>query len=406
MATASTRAPEYPAPEPSAPERVRFATVEGLRAVAALCVFVLHVSETRYGGSNYVAVGLDRYARAFFDELAIGVPIFFAISGFVLYRPFVARHVAADAEPSVRSYAARRVLRIYPAYVVALVGTVALFGHQVVLHGTGRWLANLTLVQSYVPGAQGTRTVFMGMLQAWTLVVEITFYATLPLLAYAVRRASRTEALRSHWTALGLVLAAGIAARAWDAFAVPPRWVTVLPVYLPLFVIGMALAVASAGIAHGHAAPRVIDWAARHPGWCVTVAVAAFLTSTVIADVVEGAHLAITTQPQWETELQFVLQMVTVAGLLIPAVIGVERGGRVRRTLSSRVAVFLGAISYGIYLWHWAVIRWLAANWFGASSGQTMLKVTIVGLPATIAIAYASYRVVERPLMNLSKRVN
>ena len=73
----------------------RFDCVQGLRAVAALAVFLIHVSETRYSsGFGYHAVGIDRYVRAFFDELAVGVPIFFAISGFVMYRPFVDRHLA------------------------------------------------------------------------------------------------------------------------------------------------------------------------------------------------------------------------------------------------------------------------------------------------------------------------
>jgi peptidoglycan/LPS O-acetylase OafA/YrhL len=94
-----------------------------------------------------------------------------------------------------------------------------------------------------------------------------------------------------------------------------------------------------------------------------------------------------------------------VAGLIVPAVLALHQGGRVRATLGSRVAVFMGSISYGFYLWHWAIIRWLAKHWFYASSGQTMLKVTLVGLPATIAIAYASFRIVEKPLIKLSKRV-
>ena len=108
----------FEAPTPATPaSSVRFACIEGLRAVAALAVFFIHVSETRYSaGFGYHAVGLDRYVRAFFDEFQVGVPIFFAISGFVMYRPFVARHVGGQSEPSTMSYITRRVLRIYPAY--------------------------------------------------------------------------------------------------------------------------------------------------------------------------------------------------------------------------------------------------------------------------------------------------
>ncbi|HEY1741092.1 MAG TPA: acyltransferase, partial [Acidimicrobiia bacterium] len=390
-----------PAPAPSVPgSPVRYNCIEGLRALAALAVFFIHVSETRYGASfGYHAIGIDRYVRAFFDELAVGVPIFFVISGFVIYRPFAARHLGGKGEPSTISYIARRVLRIYPAYWVALVGTVLVFSDLVTVRGPAHWFANLGLVQWYVPGATGHGFVLEGMIQSWTLTSEVTFYATLPIFVYAIRRFASGDLFRAHAMGVAGVITVGVAARMWLIFGSPPTWVEYLPIYLAFFGTGMALALVTIAVARGGAAPRFLARCAEHPGWCAAVALVAFLIATVTADITDGPVILLNSTPIWEQLVRFFLQWVVVAALIVPAVLSIEQGGRVRATLGSRVAVFLGSISYGFYLWHWAIIRWLSKHWFHATSGQTMLKVTVVGLPATIAIAYASFRLVEKPLI-------
>jgi peptidoglycan/LPS O-acetylase OafA/YrhL len=167
----------------------------------------------------------------------------------------------------------------------------------------------------------------------------------------------------------------------------------------------MALALVSIAVARDPGARSRLVRCAEHPAWCVGVALLAFVIATVTADITDGPVILLNATPIWEQLLRYFLQWVMVAGLIVPAVLALHQGGRVRATLGSRVAVFMGSISYGFYLWHWAIIRWLAKHWFYASSGQTMLKVTLVGLPATIAIAYASFRIVEKPLIKLSKRV-
>ena len=111
-------------------------------------MFFTHVSETRYAGFGYVAVGFDRYARAFFDELVVGVPIFFSISGFVMYRPFCrATHAGVGrAVHHVVLHPAR------PAHLSRRTGwrswaLCCSSATRSVLRGTGRWIANLGLVQ-------------------------------------------------------------------------------------------------------------------------------------------------------------------------------------------------------------------------------------------------------------------
>src|SRR5947209_19307560 len=98
------------APPPGNP---RFPLVDGMRAIAALLVLVVHTSFL--SGADFGA-WYGKYASRF----DVGVPIFFAISGFLLYRPFVAAHLEGKAGPRVGDYAWRRFLRIVPAYWFAL----------------------------------------------------------------------------------------------------------------------------------------------------------------------------------------------------------------------------------------------------------------------------------------------
>src|SRR5439155_8306716 len=73
---------------------------------------------------------VGRYAQ----RLEVGVAIFFVISGFLLYRPFAASRAAGQPAPRTGPYAWRRVLRIVPAYWLALTVTVVVLGRWEVFH--------------------------------------------------------------------------------------------------------------------------------------------------------------------------------------------------------------------------------------------------------------------------------
>jgi peptidoglycan/LPS O-acetylase OafA/YrhL len=103
------------------------------------------------------------------------------------------------------------------------------------------------------------------------------------------------------------------------------------------------------------------------------------------------------TPGQWM--IRQVLYGATAFFLLLPAVFGPQDEGLVRRLLRSRVFVFVGLISYGIYLWHEGVIDvWMhRRNIAPFTSGfLSLLAVAVVG---TVAVAVLSYVVVERPAL-------
>jgi peptidoglycan/LPS O-acetylase OafA/YrhL len=100
-----------PGPEVAAPRRPpRFPAFDGLRAIAAITVVVVHVSfVSGLTPRNPHAVGM------YTARLEIGVSVFFLISGFLLYRPFVVAHLARAPRPRTGAFWLRRLLRIVPA---------------------------------------------------------------------------------------------------------------------------------------------------------------------------------------------------------------------------------------------------------------------------------------------------
>src|SRR4051794_12159761 len=104
----------------------RIAGVEGLRAIAAGAVLVLHLwwVPVTAGAAFSPAWG---WPGVFMAPLNEGVPMFFVLSGFLLWRPLAASVIEGRQLPSVRRYARNRVLRILPAYwVVLLVSALVL----------------------------------------------------------------------------------------------------------------------------------------------------------------------------------------------------------------------------------------------------------------------------------------
>lgn len=398
---------EVPGAAPSAPPvaatggaageaSVHFVHIDGLRALAALFVFFTHVAATRYG-DGFPVTGWNAAVRDAADELTVGVQIFFGVSGFVMLRPFVQRHLAHQPPVARTGYFARRFLRVYPAYWVALLGSVFVVRAGVVLHGHWPWFANLALIQKYSVGAMydpGFR--FVGLPPAWTLSVEVSFYVFLAVYASVLPRILRTrDVFAAEWIGLGALAVASYAFVVWESTGRAPSWVLVLPDAMPYFLYGMAFAVLTLQSERRGALPRFAQRAADHPGIAAMVALAAFIAVTTM----RGG-----TAPPWLPTL--LLHTALVVALLTIAVLPSARPSRLRALLRSRVAVFVGTVSYGLYLWHYVVVRWVGDHLVDATQGLTMVKVTVVALPASLALAWLSWRFVERPAIALGRRVS
>jgi peptidoglycan/LPS O-acetylase OafA/YrhL len=422
-APTETQADAEPSPEPTEAElvgslpgrasaTVRFAGLDGMRAIAALGVLVCHVGLA----SGQVARGGGQYlARA-----DVGVALFFILSGFLLYRPFVSARLDDGPGPGLRKYLRHRFLRIFPAYWLAL--TVLTTIRDVRMRDDIRtpWDFGMYygLLQSY-----SRATAVGGLQQAWTLTNELAFYLLLPLWALAAawvaRRLGRGRgALAVEGMVLATAAAGTLGFRAWlDAigansiaghtfaqkFVADPRvhWIVS---NFHMFVPGMALALAFEWSRRRDRPLALLELIRKHPLVCWALAAVCFwAVSTQVGLGVLGSESA------GESLAHELLYAAIGFLLLAPVALAGETLPRSLRWLGTRAMVTLGVLSYGIYLWHEGVTDiyrdtrdiqngnfYLLQGWFPA-----MLAFVLVG---SVLLAAVSYYVVERPALLLKDR--
>ncbi len=384
----------------------RFPCVDGLRAVAAIAVLVYHVT------INYNIETLHYDTWQWTQRLGnFGVSTFFLISGFLLYRPYVVSHFTNRPGPRLIPFWGRRALRIYPAYWVAI--TVAAYGIAILgIANFDIFWTDYLLLQNYRAGLS-----LNGLGVEWTLVIEVSFYLALPGIAWLLRSLSRTGAsLRSKLT----VQLAGLAAlyllamlvRVWRLWVLGSKaarggyWFPIDQVgqwlvgYLDWFALGMLLAVGSAWLVVGGRLPTLGRALARYPGasWllsltCFWVALQLNTPASIYEKVTRVQDFGIA----------FLYGLVAFF-LLFPVVFGDQSRGLIRRFLRTPVMVYLGLISYGIYLWHIIWVRQLKV-WFhdGTIGGNLWIWFAIVfGL--AVVTATMSYYWIERPAIRWSHR--
>jgi peptidoglycan/LPS O-acetylase OafA/YrhL len=289
--------PEYTGPErraipdPVGLDRGRSSGLDGLRAFAALFVVAFHlntVSGVSFGPLDPVIRGGDS-----------GVYLFFALSGYLLYKPFVRGGV------HLLDFAARRSARILPGYFVALLGLTLLTGSRLPLDHP---IPFLTMSSSYDLPLRG----FLG--NAWTLSAEILFYATLPLIAWA---ASRRQTL----VLLALGVSSAFLAVIYRAVYTPETaWmIGTYPFVFYAFVPGMLLAVLE--VRHPFRFHRLRHW----PFLAIGMGL-----------IVLGA-------------LTTVFPVALATGLGTALLMGWFRHHPVP---GARALAFVGGASYAMYLWH------------------------------------------------------
>jgi peptidoglycan/LPS O-acetylase OafA/YrhL len=358
----TTRAPDVVAPPPGHP---RFPGLDSLRAIAALGVLVSHAS---YTSSATAAASYGSLTA----QGVSGVTVFFVLSGFLLYRPFLAADLDGLRPVALRDYARRRLLRIVPAYWLALT-VIALWLNLDEVFSKD-WWRYYGFLQIYDP-----RTSLHGLAAAWTLCVEVSFYAVLPLFAFGMRRLargrSRSWRLNADLVVLAVLAAVSVALRAWSLFDIGGIIPITLAGTFAWFAIGMGLAGLS--VRGGISVRPALSWAV------------AAIALVAMAEVLKGLSYS----PR-EWLFQHLASAVLAAALVAPAVLG--EGGRIRALLTWRPLMLVGIVSYGIYLWQGAWVVKLPDNGFA--------ELTVLTVLASVATATLSYRLLERPLMRLKNR--
>jgi peptidoglycan/LPS O-acetylase OafA/YrhL len=381
----SSRPPDAVAPPPGNP---RFPLLDPLRAVAALFIVLTHTAGL--GGFN------DRhFLGAWTARLDCGVAVFFVLSGFLLYRPFVAARLEGRRRPGVWRYARRRALRILPAYWVALTLQALIWPQYVKGVFGDHWWSYYGLFQSW-----SASTIVAGMGVAWSLSVEAAFYVLLPVYALAMARAvarrppeaqARFELVALALSALAAV-AARIAVQVWQPGTV---YANTLPGNWLWFTLGLGLAVTSARPSR----PRYARFAVEHPAACWA---GAFACLTVAAWAVGLPRRLGSPYSTFSLEAQHLLYAGVAICLVAPMALHDGRRSAPAALMSTRVLAWLGLVSYGIFLWHQPlVIEFLPVmNWI-VFPGWVLYTVTVAA--AATAVAALSYYLVERPLLRLKE---
>lgn len=323
------------------------------------------------------------------QHLNVGVSIFFVLSGFLLFRPFVLAHLTDGVRPRFGTYLLRRLVRIYPAYWVALFISTWLLDLNL-----GDWWGHLrfyALIQVYWGD-----TVLGGLAQAWSLCTEVSFYLFLPLwvLLMALRKGTVEQRIRTHYLGLAVLYATGIIVRAQLRAGGHAVGYGTLAANIDLFAIGMALAVASsAATVRGRPAGGLARTLGDLPG------VAWVAAACCYAGVVALRYpFGFDPPTVFQEVLREVLFGVIAALVVAPGVFGPQDQSVVRRVLRSRPLVALGVVSYGIYLWHITVmVRLVRPGAFLA--GASFVSLTLWATALTSVVAAISWFVVERPLL-------
>ena len=353
--------------------------VEGMRACAAMGVVITHVA-FQTGHSS----GVDGRLFGRFD---LAVAVFFALSGFLLWRGHAAAARDRSPRPRTGHYLRSRVVRIMPAYLVAVVVILSLLPDADHASLTV-WLANLTLTQIYVP-----LTLTGGLTQMWSLSVEVSFYLALPLLALLARRipvAARVPAI------------AGLAVLSWawgwlpfgqgGPGINPLNWP---PAFFSWFAAGMLLAEWVHG---GIGLPaRVVQKKAGR----VVMAGIAVVAFGVAASPLAGPEGLI---PGTATQFAVKTAMGSLVAFALVAPLVLDRVGTPHRLLGSTGMVTLGRWSYGLFIWHLAALAMVFPVIGTFPFTGRMPTVLVLTLIFGWAIAAVSYALVESPAREALRR--
>lgn len=365
----------------------RDAGLDGLRGIAAVSVLLFHVWLFNDAHTTTRRDGLLDY---FFVELKLGLYMFFALSGFLLVRPFIRAALDRRPLPQALPYARNRLMRLAPGYWASLAGAALLL---TIAGGTAtRHLPAAEDTWMFVVFGQGfsADTIMQLNPAAWSLPVELSFYALVPLIGAAALYFARRAQGPLPVIATIVVLAAAMIAAGlfWNKATIGESAVFRLALIgmLPYFALGMLAAMFAAMYERRReSASKAVPAILFGAGLLVLAAGIYNYERDIYAD-----------------SLQVIRDIPAATGfaLMIAGVATATSASRITKTFSWRPLAALGTVSYGIYLWHVPLLLAMRENLL---PDGTVVASGIV-LAISVALGTLSWKLIEQPALLWSRR--
>lgn len=332
--------------------------VDGLRAIAIIAVVVYHAFPTLLPSGN------------------VGVDIFFVISGYLISQLLIRQFVKNTF--SFRDFYNRRIRRIFPALLCMLLvvmgmGLLFLFPNEYAQLGRhigagAGFFANLLLYTEV--NYFDKSAAYKPLLHLWSLGVEEQFYVMWPILLYIFR-----ARLRSVPALISTLIVA--------SFLVNLRLDETLPIasfYWPMSRVWELLI--GTLVVHILASPTVRQ---------------RLLFTPIIAHSISGVGLFLLIASMFwansDGSYTYYSALIPITGAILVIVAG-ERAWFNRIILANPVMVWIGLISFPLYLWHWPLLSF--ANFFTNTVPSMTIRIILVGI--SILLAWLTYAYLEKPL--------
>lgn len=385
----------------------RLAGADGLRAIACLLVVWHHTAQKLNPEGVSPVIGALHFLGM---RGEVGVSLFFVLSGCLLSLPFWSAFVERKTFPSIRSYAISRAARIAPAFWLNLI-FCSLLGFYV-FNLDFNWqklISGVLFVNSY-----NYSTFFPAELNGplWSIGLEVSCYALLPIALYLIFKIAKNSKIAMVLLASMVVTLQILNPLLIQVFMTDEnqkgwqfgldggakQWLPYWNIgsFFSQFLIGSLAALVITHLRFKQVkTSRIFDFAA--------IAMLASACILVVVRLNPGSPDALTQQPY--VSPYFALFMAS-------ALVFISQGSFMVRLVDNRLFKWIAKLSFGIYLWHVVVIevisRAFISNYvYGGVKdvGQWFLLSTLV-LAASIAIAAASWRWFESPILNAARKLN
>jgi peptidoglycan/LPS O-acetylase OafA/YrhL len=338
-----------------------------VRGLAILWVLVHHAKEVVLGGGF------------------IGVDVFFVLSGFLI-TGIIIREMDKTGRLSFKNFYMRRVLRLAPALLVVLVFNALLFpaftGQKLGMDSVKESLIALFYMSNWARAFDWRP---LGALShTWSLSIEEQYYILWPVTFLAVYRLFGGKRARIAAAVIAMALASAFL-RGWGEISGVrvERLYNGLDTHVDGILLGCAAAIflsaKAAGAGPARSAPRLLRF--------VAPALLCYL-----------AYEAWTLHWRDPSFYRYGLLAINASTAVIIADLMTSEKSFLRPIFEAPPLVWLGRVSYGLYLWHYVIYQIMLRN------GRTETQILSFGLPISIAVAAASYYLMERKILALKGR--